>query len=194
MALLRVILPELFARLTDLLDHEILVVSLYDLLEGALFVSGKDNKAESLLNDSLVLLWRNRKLLHAGCVAAFTVERERRFDAVPFGPFVYPLVDRPKNFFVSRGSFREVHPAMIARLRVDRPFNAAVTPMPGEAKGMPPREVKRSTKEDDLRREIEEAIARAAAGKRRKLDDTVKPSPPAKPRKADGPKPGNSSK
>jgi hypothetical protein len=51
-------------------------------------------------------------------------------------------------------------------------------------KAQPSEEVK-VTKADDLRRDIEEAIARAAAGKRRKLDDSVKASPAQPPKRVE---------
>jgi hypothetical protein len=99
MTLLRVIPFELFTRLTDLLNHEVVRVPLNDALDGSAFVSGDDNEAESLLDDSLVLARRDRKLLDAGS-----------FDAVLLRPFVDPLVDSPEDLFVSRSSLCELHP------------------------------------------------------------------------------------
>jgi hypothetical protein len=124
MTLLRVVPFKLFTRLTDLLNHDVFRVPLNDALDGGAFVSGDDNEAESLLDDSLVLARRDRKLLDAGSVDALTVKRQRSFDAVLLRPFVDPLVDPPEDLFVARSSLCELHPTMIARLRVDRPFNA----------------------------------------------------------------------
>ena len=122
MTLLRVVPFKLFTRLTDLLNHDVFRVPLNDALDGGAFVSGDHNEAESLLDDSLVLARRDRKLLDAGSVDALTVKRQRSFDVVPLRPFVNPLVDPPEDLFVSCSSFRELHPAMIARPRADRPF------------------------------------------------------------------------
>ena len=121
MALLRVIPLKLFTRLADLLDHEVFRVALNDALDGDRFVPGDDNEPESLLDDSLVFPCRDRKLLDARGVAALTVKRQWPFDLVPLRPFVNPLVDLTEDLFVSSSSVRELHPVMIARLRVDRP-------------------------------------------------------------------------
>jgi hypothetical protein len=120
MALLGVIPLKLFTRLADLLDHEVFRVPLHDALDRGRLVSRDDNEPESLLDDSLVLPCRNRKLLDAGSVAALTVKRQRSFDVVPLCPLVDPLVDRPEHLFVTRSCFRELHPTMMARARVDR--------------------------------------------------------------------------
>ena len=119
MALLRVIAPKLFARLTDFLDHEVFRLPLNDALDCGRFVSGDNNEPESLLDDSLVFACRDRKLLDAGSVAALTVKRQRSFDVVSLRPFVNPLVDLTEDLFVSRSRVRELHPAMIARPRLD---------------------------------------------------------------------------
>ena len=127
MALLRVILLELRPRLANLLDHEVMRVTLNNLLDGAVFVPGNDDEAEALLDDALVLLWRDRKLLDARRVAALTVKRDLSFDVVLLGTFVDALVDGSEDLFVSGGSLRELHSPMIARLAVDDPFDVAAT-------------------------------------------------------------------
>jgi hypothetical protein len=118
MTLLRVIAPKLLARLTDFLDHKVFRVALNHALDCGRFVSGDNNEPESLLDDSLVLACRDPKLLDAGSVATLTVKRQRSFDVVPLRPFINPLVDLTEDLFVSRSSFRELHPAMIARPRL----------------------------------------------------------------------------
>lgn len=65
MPLLRVILLELFARLADLLDHEVVRVTLNDPFDGVVLVSRNDDEAESLLNDSFVFSRGERQLLDA---------------------------------------------------------------------------------------------------------------------------------
>ena len=127
MALLWVIPLQLFARLTDLLDHEVFRVPLNDALDGGRFVSGDDNEPESLLDDSLVFARRDRQLLDAGSVTALTVKRQRSLNAVPLCPFVNPLVDLTEDLFVSCSSVRELHPAMIARTRTRHAAMSAAT-------------------------------------------------------------------
>jgi len=120
MALLRVITPKLLTRLADFLDHEVFRVALNHALDSGRFVPGDDDEAESLLDDSLVFACRDRKFLDAGSVTALTVKRQWSFDVVPLRPFVNPVVDVTEDLFVSRSSVRDLHPAMIAGLRVDR--------------------------------------------------------------------------
>src|SRR4051812_3252166 len=109
MALLWVIPSKLFARVTHLLDHEVLPVLFHDALDPDRFVSRYDNEPESLLDDSLVLRRGDGKLFNARSVAAFAVERQRSFDVVPFRAVVDPLVDSPEDLFIPGSGFCELH-------------------------------------------------------------------------------------
>jgi DNA repair exonuclease SbcCD nuclease subunit len=108
---LGVVLLDLLARFSGLLDNEVVRLRCNDPLYVVVLVPGNHDEVESLTENSLILDGGNEHLLDAGGVAAFAVERERSRNVMLFSGLVDASVDAAEYFLVSRGCFCEVHEA-----------------------------------------------------------------------------------
>ncbi len=109
MALLGMIAVDLFAGVADLFDDEEGVAALHDLFDLGIFVPWNEHEVEALPDYALVLSRTHVDRLHAGGTSAFTVEPQRRLDAMSLGSLLDPLVHVAEDLLVPGGSLREVH-------------------------------------------------------------------------------------
>jgi hypothetical protein len=108
-ALLWVILVDLLASLTDLLDHDKGLVRLDDPLKARYDVIWHDQEAVSLSKDRFVHARVQVDLLETGNLGALAVKRHRRADTVKLRRRRYLAVDVADDFLVASGAAGEVH-------------------------------------------------------------------------------------
>jgi hypothetical protein len=109
MALLGMIAVDLFACVPDLLDDEEGVAALHDLFDLGIFVPWNEHEVEALPDYAFVIGRTHVDRVHAGGASAFTVEPQRRLDAMSFGSLLDPFVHVAEDLLVPGGSLREVH-------------------------------------------------------------------------------------
>ena len=115
MARARMLALDLGARFARLLHDQIRGVVFRNKLNARLLVPRNHDEAGDVGRDPIVLGRRELDLLDTGFIAALTVERQRFLDAVLFGTFIDPLVDRAKNLFVVCRSIRGIHWSIVPR-------------------------------------------------------------------------------
>jgi hypothetical protein len=101
--------------LADLLDDEVAGVTFDDSFDARLFVPGYDDEVCAVRCDAVVFRGRKLDRLYTGLGRALTMEREELLHAMLPGAFLYPLVDRPKDFFVVGCGIGELHEGIVPR-------------------------------------------------------------------------------
>jgi hypothetical protein len=109
MALLGMIAVDLLACVADLFDDEEEVVALHDLFDLGIFVPWNEHEVEALADDAFVISRTHVDRLYAGSASAFTMEPQRRLDAMSPGSLLDPFVHVAEDLLVPGGSLREVH-------------------------------------------------------------------------------------
>jgi hypothetical protein len=90
-------------------------MTFHDHLDVRPLVARGDYEALDVRCNPVVLCRGELDRLDAAFNCTLTVEGKRLVDTVLLRPFLDPLVDRAKDFFVVRGSIREVHRSIFAR-------------------------------------------------------------------------------